>query len=101
MLCVQGKCHATRMSKDGSMSKASCTQTYTDSTGKSFTATGIYDLSDGTATYAILGGTGEYMGAYGEAHVTYDPSPTIVLGQTPDLYRYEVCLYTPAAKAKY
>lgn len=78
------------MNDDGSPSKFECAATFTDSTGKSFAAQGVFDMNTGTAKYAVLGGTGEYMGAYGEASV----------GETGDLYRYEVCLYTPAIKGK-
>lgn len=102
VLCkLQGKCHATSINKDGSISKTSCTQTYTDSTGNSIVATGILELADGRGTYAILGGTGEYMGAYGEAHVTYHRATMSVLGETVHLYSYDVCLYTPAAKRRH
>lgn len=88
------------MTPDGTVSKVECAQTITDSTGKSFAAQGVFDMATGGATYAILGGLGEYMGAYGEAHVTYEAAPESVLGETADMYRYEVCLSTPAVKGK-
>ena len=97
---MQGKCHTTILNEDGSPSKFECGVTFQDTSGKSFAARGVFDMNTGTAKYAILGGTGEYMGAFGEATVTYEPAKDPILGETADLYRYEVCLYTPALKAQ-
>lgn len=85
------------MNEDGTAAKYECSRTFVETAG-SFTTKGVFDMYTGKANYAILGGTGTFMGAWGEVIGQMAVEEEPVLGETAELFKYDVCIYLPSKK---
>ena len=94
-VCIQGKCHTTMMNQDGTPAKYECARTFVEESG-SFTTKGVFDMSSGKASYAILGGRGRFMGAWGEVVGGMEVMEEPIRGETAELFKYDVCIYLPS-----
>lgn len=83
------------MNQDGTPAKYECARTFVEESG-SFTTKGVFDMSSGKASYAILGGRGRFMGAWGEVVGGMEVMEEPIRGETAELFKYDVCIYLPS-----